>query len=114
VLITALLLLPLGRRGLVITMRRALGIPADSISPSPEAADFGKFTLLIHRHFRPRFDRLPMFSTQALTDLEMPMLIIVGGRDAMLDSHQTKRRLEEAGKTVQGMHRSRQSTSGQL
>jgi len=28
------------------------------------------------------------------------MLIIVGGRDAMLNSHQTKRRLEVAGKTV--------------
>jgi hypothetical protein len=28
------------------------------------------------------------------------MLTIVGGRDAMLDSHQTRQRLEQAGKSV--------------
>jgi hypothetical protein len=28
------------------------------------------------------------------------MLTIVGGRDAMVDSHQTKQRLEQAGKIV--------------
>ena len=92
VLITAILLRPFGRRGLMITLRRALGGTA--------ASELGTFTLLVHQHFRPRLDRLPRFSTQALAALDVPMLTIVGARDAMLDSHQTRRRLEQAGKTV--------------
>lgn len=100
VLITAILLRLFGRRGQMITMRRALGIPITSATASPQATALGTFALLIHRHFRPRLDRLPLFSTQALAALDMPMLTIVGGRDAMLDSHQTKQRLEQAGKTV--------------
>jgi hypothetical protein len=56
--------------------------------------------LLVHRYFRPRLDRLPRFSTQALAALDMPMLTIVGARDTMLDSHQTRQRLEQAGHLV--------------
>jgi pimeloyl-ACP methyl ester carboxylesterase len=97
VLILAILLRPFGRRGRTITMRRALGVPA---SASLQATALGDFALLTHRHFRPRLDRLPLFSTPALAALDMPTLTIVGGRDAMLDSHQTKQRLEQAGKTV--------------
>jgi pimeloyl-ACP methyl ester carboxylesterase len=36
-----------------------------------------------------------MFDDDALRRLTMPVLLIVGGRDAMLDSHDTKRRLEQ-------------------
>ena len=100
VVIIAILLLPFGRRGQMITLRRALGVPASAVV-SPQAAALGAFTLLVHRHFRPRLDRLPLFSAQALAGLDMPVLTIVGGRDAMLDSHQTRHRLEQAGKTVQ-------------
>ncbi|HWD45358.1 MAG TPA: alpha/beta fold hydrolase [Actinomycetota bacterium] len=100
VLITAILLRPFGRRGLMITMRRALGVPLASATASPQATALGAFTLLVHRHFRPRLDRLPLFSTQALTALDVPMLTIVGGRDAMVDSHQTRQRLEQAGKSA--------------
>jgi pimeloyl-ACP methyl ester carboxylesterase len=99
VLITAILLTPFGRRGRMITLRRALGVPAAS-AISPQTTALGAFALLIHRHFRPRRDRLPLFSTQALAGLGMPVLTIVGGRDAMVDSHQTRQRLDQAGKTV--------------
>ncbi|HEX6682996.1 MAG TPA: alpha/beta hydrolase [Candidatus Limnocylindrales bacterium] len=95
VLITAILLLPLGRRGQAMTLRRALGVRASSA-----ATDLGTMTLLIHQHFRPRFDRLPQFSVEALSTIDAPVLAVVGGRDAMLDSHQTKQKLEEAGKEV--------------
>ena len=98
VLITAILLTPFGRRGRLLTLRRALGVPAAVASPQTTA--LGAFALLIHRHFRPRRDRLPLFSTQALTALDMPVLAIIGGRDAMVDSHQIRRRPEQAGKTV--------------
>jgi pimeloyl-ACP methyl ester carboxylesterase len=100
VLITAILLRPFGRRGRSILLRRALGVPAGYTVASPQAAALGAFTLLVHGQFRPRLDRLPLFSTQALAALDAPMLTIVGGRDAMVDSHQTKQRLEQAGKIV--------------
>jgi pimeloyl-ACP methyl ester carboxylesterase len=99
VLFLAILLKPFGRRGLAVVMRRALGVPATATT-SPGAAALGAFVLLIQRHYRPRFDRLPTFSTPALAALDVPMLTIVGGGDAMLDSYQTRQRLELAGKTV--------------
>ena len=37
-----------------------------------------------------------MFSDAALRGLAMPVLAIVGGRDALLDSAETKRRLDES------------------
>jgi pimeloyl-ACP methyl ester carboxylesterase len=100
VLIIAILLRPFGRRGRMITLRRALGVPAAPTAASPQATALGAFTLLVHQQFRPRLDRLPLFSTRALAAVDVPMLTIVGGRDAMVDSHQTKQRLEQAGKTV--------------
>lgn len=50
--------------------------------------------LLIFKHFKPRMQAQPIFADAALKGLAMPVLAIVGGRDAMLDSHETKRRLE--------------------
>ncbi|MBO0868599.1 MAG: alpha/beta fold hydrolase, partial [Micromonosporaceae bacterium] len=95
VVATAILLRPFGRRGLMVTLRRALGVPA-----AVQHNALGLFALLIHRHYRPRRDLLPRFSSSALSTVDAPMLAIVGGRDAMLDSHQTKQRLEQAGKSV--------------
>ena len=50
--------------------------------------------LLIFKYFKPRMQAQPIFADTALKGLAMPVLAIVGGRDAMLDSHETKRRLE--------------------
>ena len=78
-----------GRRKL---RERILGrAPAD---PTPPVKAFIDFFALIHRHFRPRMVRLPVFSDDALRGLSAPVLAIVGGRDVLLDSAQTKRRLE--------------------
>jgi pimeloyl-ACP methyl ester carboxylesterase len=54
-----------------------------------------EFLLLIHTHFRPRRERLPIFDDDALARLRRPMLVIVGGRDRMLDSTGTHRRLAD-------------------
>jgi pimeloyl-ACP methyl ester carboxylesterase len=79
-----------GRRKL---MERILGrAPAD---PAPPVKAFIDFVALIHRHFRPRLVKLPIFSNHALRNLKVPVLAIVGGRDVLLDSLQTKRRLEQ-------------------
>jgi len=50
--------------------------------------------LLIFKHFKPPMQAQPIFADTTLKRLGMPVLAIVGGRDAMLDSHDTKRRLE--------------------
>lgn len=42
--------------------------------------------------FRPRTERLPVFSDDALARMAMPVMIIVGERDAMFDSAETARR----------------------
>jgi pimeloyl-ACP methyl ester carboxylesterase len=79
-----------GRRKLT---ERILGrAPVD---PTPPVKAFIDFVALIHRHFRPRMVRLPVFSDGALRNLNVPALAILGGRDVLLDSAQTKRRLEQ-------------------
>ncbi|MBO3748576.1 alpha/beta fold hydrolase [Streptosporangiaceae bacterium NEAU-GS5] len=83
----ALALLPFGERGRRIALRRALGRSDAGSGP------FGDFLMLIHRGFRPRRERLPVFSGAALAGLAMPVLAVVGGRDGMLDSYGTRRRL---------------------
>lgn len=62
----------------------------------PAVRVFGDFVALIHKHFRLRREKLPIFSDDALRRLTMPVLAIVGGKDALLDSAETKRRLERA------------------
>lgn len=52
------------------------------------------FMALVQRYFRPRMERLPVFGDAALRRLIMPVLAILGGRDAILDSAETKQRLE--------------------
>jgi len=113
VVVAFVLLRPFGRRGLMLAMRRALGAPAARATASSQATELGTFALLIHRHFRPRLDRLPSFSTEALAAVDLPMLTIVGGRDAMLDSYQTKQRLEAAGKTARLLPRAGHLLTGQ-
>lgn len=49
--------------------------------------------LLVQRHFRPRREALPIFDDDTLRALTMPVLVIAGARDAVLDSHETRRRL---------------------
>ena len=85
----AVFLLPLGRWGILQTMRLVAG-PL----PPGDATEYGRFALMVHEHFRPRRVSLPIFTDE---QLEKPdLLVIVGGRDRMLDSQETKRRLPEA------------------
>ena len=56
----------------------------------PRASDY---LLSIFKEFRPRRVRLPIFSDKNLRRLTMPVLLIAGGRDAMLDSKGTLKRL---------------------
>jgi len=84
-----LLLGPWGRR--LVTQRIAGPTPAGPVSPAAQA--FAAFMQLIFAHFRPRRERLPRFSDEALRRLSMPVLCVLGAKDAMIDSAGTRDRL---------------------
>ncbi len=93
IVFTTLLLRMFGGWGRRKLAERILGrAPVD---PTPPVKAFMGFVALIHRHFRPRMVKMPVFSDSAVRNLSMPVLAIVGGRDVLLDSAQTKRRLEQ-------------------
>lgn len=48
----------------------------------------------ISRAIKPRAINIPQLSDEALKALAIPLLAIVGGRDALIDSYDTRRRLE--------------------
>jgi pimeloyl-ACP methyl ester carboxylesterase len=85
VALLTLFLAPLGRYGRKMSLRLVLGS-----TPPPAIAEF---VLLIHKHFRARREPVPVLGDQALAALTMPVLAIMGGRDALLDSAGTRDRL---------------------
>jgi pimeloyl-ACP methyl ester carboxylesterase len=78
--------------------RKALMLAVGPIRERPDAAalEIARFSLLIFAHFRPRRERIPIFDDGALRTLTMPVLAIVGAQDALLDSRETKGRLERS------------------
>jgi pimeloyl-ACP methyl ester carboxylesterase len=90
VLFKVLPLLMLGNWGRKKAMSIAIGPqPAKSIGQQK----YTDFMLLVQRYFRPRMQQLPVFSDAALQKLAMPVLAVLGAKDTLLDSAQTKRRL---------------------
>jgi len=45
---------------------------------------------------KPRVVKIPQLSDEQLSQLDMPILTIIGGRDVLLDSRDTRARLEQA------------------
>lgn len=87
----ALPLLLLGDVGRACVRRRVLG----RLPPASTPAERDTFALMraVDRGFRPRLEAIPVFGDGALRTLSMPVLAIVGGRDVMLDSRETRDRL---------------------
>jgi pimeloyl-ACP methyl ester carboxylesterase len=101
ILFKAAPLLSLGHWGRRKALTLALGPESRASAPGNGtsrnlARDSALFdlVLLIFKHFKPRMQAQPIFADTALKGLAMPVLAMVGGRDTMLDSHETKRRLE--------------------
>ncbi|OLF15259.1 alpha/beta fold hydrolase [Actinophytocola xanthii] len=86
-LLKVLLYKPFGRWGMFRSIKAVAGVDPRA---TPEVAEYLALTFT---HFLPRRDRLPVFSDEALRKLTMPVLVIVGGRDAMFDSHDTAERV---------------------
>jgi pimeloyl-ACP methyl ester carboxylesterase len=87
-------LLLLGRWGRRKAMQVALGPGSTIATPAEQAV--ADYVSLIFEHFRPRWDRLPRFDDEQLGRLTLPVLAILGARDAMLDSADTALRLQRA------------------
>jgi pimeloyl-ACP methyl ester carboxylesterase len=92
ILIWALPLLMLGPWGRQMFMR-IIGSPKPVADAPPALKAFLDFNAEIHAHFRPRRERLPRFSDAALQRLTMPVLAILGARDAFIDAPGTRARL---------------------
>jgi pimeloyl-ACP methyl ester carboxylesterase len=84
-----LLTRPFRRGGLHESAMTVAGLDAERHREALDAV------VLTFTHFNPRREKLPVFSDDALRGLTMPILVIVGGRDVMLDSRQTARRVRE-------------------
>lgn len=86
-MLSALVLSPFGRWGLRRSARALTGLNG------PEHAAVLDAVVETFGHFKPRTERLPVFSDQVLERLTMPVLVLVGDRDAMFDSRGTAERV---------------------
>jgi pimeloyl-ACP methyl ester carboxylesterase len=86
-LLKAGLLLLLGEWGR--TRAFALVTGGRAKAPSEAAA----FATLVFEHFRPRMEPLPIRSDAELASLQMPVQVIVGGKDVLLRSAETRDRI---------------------
>jgi pimeloyl-ACP methyl ester carboxylesterase len=80
----------LGKWGTRKLIKRILG-------STPAASDaqrrFGEFLSLIFQNVRPRTERHPVFTDDELSRLTMPVLAILGAKDAVVDSPAVQQRL---------------------
>ena len=86
-----LLLGPWGRR----KVREMVFGPSRGEVP-PALKPFAELMGLIGRSIRPRIVRIPRLSDGELERLTMPVLVIVGGKDELIDSDDTRRRLAKS------------------
>ncbi len=70
-----------------------LVFPRPTPAASPAAQKFFEFVALIFENFNPRMEILPVFTDGALKRLTMPVMAILGAKDVLLDSEETKLRL---------------------
>ena len=77
-----------GTRGLLRSLELVSGRSAALPRPMVDAL------LLVFGNFRPRMDRIPRFTDADLANLAMPVHVVVGSDDALLNSRETRVRVE--------------------
>ena len=90
----ALPLMLLGKWGRRKIAERISG-PASS-NPSPPEQAVSDFIATVFKNMRPRKKSLPDFSDESLKGLTMPVMAILAGKDAFVDSARAKARLEKS------------------
>lgn len=91
-----LVILPLmmfGKWGRDKAQRMMLGPMPDA--NGSDASEVNDLLSLINRHFRQRLDKVVRFSDTTLKRLTMPVFLIVGEKDPMLDPVETIQRLKD-------------------
>jgi len=58
------------------------------------AREVSQFVTTVFQHFRPRLERVPIRTDEELSALRVPVQAIVGGKDALIRSKETRERLE--------------------
>jgi pimeloyl-ACP methyl ester carboxylesterase len=86
--LASLLLKPLGEWGKRKSLELVLGPVLRTL---PRQAD--DFVQLVARHFRYRREPVPVVDDDAVRRATMPLLVILGARDALIDSRRTSERL---------------------
>lgn len=92
----SLFLMPFGGRGRRAALRFILGPagpPAAFTTDASLLREFDDFLFLVQNSYRPRRDRLPVFPDDQLRGLGVPLRIIAGAKDRLLDSPGTARRV---------------------
>jgi hypothetical protein len=84
--VPAVLLMALGPRG----VRKALKLAAGGADVPSGAATF---VMMVFRHFRPRMANVPLRTDEELARPTMPVRVILGGKDRLLRSDETRDRL---------------------
>jgi len=72
--------------------QRILGSLPDPPATGP-GRTFAEMMRAISQHTRPRLETLPLLSDAALGSIAVPLLVVLGGRDVLLDSNQTYARV---------------------
>lgn len=85
-LLKVLPLMLLGKQGRFIIARSLYG---DVIPPKSAI----NYTTFIARHFKPRLEKIPLFKSKELCEINTPVLCILGEKDIMLHAEQTERRI---------------------
>ncbi|MEQ8267570.1 MAG: alpha/beta hydrolase [Parvibaculum sp.] len=91
-LLKALPLFLFGAWGRERVKRMVFGPAPEQVPPG--ARPFHELMETIGNAIRPRVVTIPCLTDEELRRLDMPMLVIIGGRDALIDSADTRRRLE--------------------
>jgi len=76
--------------------RRALNVDMGFTASEAQSAEnqvFLSFFRLVQQHFIARISPMPTFSDQMLRTVSIPVMAMLGGKDAILDSDETRRRL---------------------
>jgi pimeloyl-ACP methyl ester carboxylesterase len=82
VILAALPLRLLGRKGEILAIKKVMGI-------KDLADETIEYSMLISKNFRPYMGTIPIFKDEELHRLNMPVLLIAGDKDALFDSKTT-------------------------
>src|SRR5579862_2507485 len=92
ILLKALPFLLLGKWGARKVREMIVGRMPANASQAHQA--FADFIALIFQHLRPRTERHPILRDDQLKRLNMPVMVILGGKDVVFDSAAIKERIE--------------------